>query len=164
MISAIVAVDENWGIGYNGDLLAHIPDDLKRFQQLTTNHVVIMGRKTWDSLPNKPLKNRLNLVISSQPRGVLEDMSMRISLEEAKIRLNHLDDDEEWFIIGGGEIYHEFLPQCDRVYVTKILKKFENVDTYFPNLDISPNWAPGMISGIYTYKDLSYQFWEYDSI
>ena len=164
MISAIVAVDENWGIGYNGDLLAHIPDDLKRFQQLTTNHVVIMGRKTWDSLPNKPLKNRLNLVISSQPRGVLEDMSIRISLEEAKIRLNHLDDDEEWFIIGGGEIYRKFLPQCDRVYVTKILKKFENVDTYFPNLDISPNWTPAMISEIYTYKDLSYQFWEYDSI
>ena len=164
MISAIVAVDENWGIGYNGDLLAHIPEDLKHFQQLTVNHVVIMGRKTWDSLPNKPLKNRLNLVISSQPRGVLEDMSMRSSLEEAKIRLNHLDDDEEWFIIGGGSIYQEFLSVCDRVYVTKIFKDHENVDTYFPNLDKSDEWTPACCSDIRTSNDLSYQFWQYDRI
>lgn len=163
MISAIVAVDENWGIGYNGDLLAHIPNDLKYFKELTTNHVVMMGRKTWDSLPNKPLKDRLNLVITSGERQYGEGACF-IGMAEAMARLAHLEEDDEWFIIGGGSIYEQLLPLCDRVYVTKILKKFENVDTYFPNLDISPNWAPAMVSEIYTHKDLSYQFWEYDSI
>ena len=126
MISAIVAVDNNWGIGYNGDLLEHIPEDLKYFKELTTGHVVVMGRKTWDSLPKKPLKDRLNIVISSQPRGPLGDMAFSIPMEEAKIRLALSSADEEWFIIGGGTIYKELLPICDRVYVTKILKDHEN--------------------------------------
>ena len=64
MISAIVAVDNNWGIGFNGNLLEHIPEDLKYFKALTTNHIIVMGRKTWDSIPVKPLKDRLNIVIS----------------------------------------------------------------------------------------------------
>ena len=65
MISAIVAVDNNWGIGYNGDLLEKIPEDMKRFKELTTNKVVIMGRKTWDSLPQKPLPDRYNVIITN---------------------------------------------------------------------------------------------------
>ena len=63
MISAIVAVDNNWGIGYNGKLLENIPNDLKHFKELTTNNIVVMGSKTWDSLPNKPLPNRFNIII-----------------------------------------------------------------------------------------------------
>ena len=142
MISAIVAVDNNWGIGYNGDLLEHIPEDLKYFQALTTGHVVVMGRKTWDSLPKKPLKDRLNIVISSQPRGPLGEMAFSIPMEEAKVRVAMAGNDEEWFIIGGGSIYKEFLSICDRVYVTKIYKDHDNVDTYFPNLDELEEWAP----------------------
>ena len=65
MYSAIVAVDNNWGIGYNGELLEHIPEDMKHFRELTEDNIVIMGRKTWDSLPTKPLPNRDNLIISS---------------------------------------------------------------------------------------------------
>ena len=164
MISAIVAVDNNWGIGFNGDLLEHIPEDLKYFKELTTSHVVVMGSKTWDSLPRKPLKDRLNVVISRQPREVLGDMSIRISMEEAKSRISAVPQDEEWFIIGGGTIYKELLPFCDRVYVTKIHKNHENVDTYFPNLDEMEEWAPGMCSSIHDYNGLSYQFWEYDRI
>lgn len=163
MISAIVAVDNNWGIGYNGDLLEHIPEDLKHFKELTTDHVVVMGRKTWDSLPHKPLKDRLNIVISSQSRGLLEGNAFTISMDEAKVRAT-MSGDDEWFIIGGGSIYKEFLPFCNRVYVTKIYKNHDNIDTYFPNLDESENWAPAMCSSIQTYKDLSYQFWEYDKI
>ena len=72
MISAIVAVDENFGIGFNGDLLEHIPEDLKRFKQLTTNKTIIMGRKTWESLPNKPLPDRQNMVIISKKRSLGE--------------------------------------------------------------------------------------------
>ena len=157
MISAIVAVDNNWGIGFNGDLLEHIPEDLKRFKELTFNKVVIMGRKTWDSLPKKPLPNRLNLVITRQGRFV-DEMTIFLSLEEIISRLNHLDDEDHWFIIGGGEIYKTLLPFCDNVYVTKIFKTYDKVDTYFPNLDNDPNWEIKEQSEVKTYKDIQYQF------
>ena len=70
----------------------------------------------------------------------------------------------DFFIIGGGQIYKELLPYCDRVYVTKIFKDHANVDTYFPNLDESDEWAPGMCSSLHNYKGLTYQFWQYDRI
>ena len=164
MVSAIVAVDNNWGIGYNGDLLEHIPEDLKRFKQLTTGHIVVMGRKTWDSLPNKPLKDRLNIVISRQPRGLLGNMAFNISMDEAKARVSLSDADEEWFIIGGGSIYQEFLSICDRIYVTKIFKDHNQVDTYFPNLDELKEWTPTTCTDVHQYKDLTYQFCQYDRI
>ena len=172
MISAIVAVDNNWGIGYNGDLLEHIPEDLRYFKELTTSHVVVMGSKTWDSLPKKPLKDRLNVVVSSKPREVLGDMSIRIDMEELMVRMIYMKrnalvnpaEEEEWFVIGGGSIYQQLLPFCDRVYVTKIYKDHDNVDTYFPNLDKSEEWAPATCGQLLTYNDLTYQFWQYDRI
>lgn len=163
MISAIVAVDNNWGIGFNGDLLEHIPEDLNYFKALTDGNVVVMGRKTWDSLPKKPLKNRLNIVITSQERH-FDDMTAFIPFGEAVSRMKHLNNDDNWFIIGGGQIYKELLPYCDRVYVTKIFKDYPNVDTYFPNLDEMDDWAPAACSSIHDYKDLTYQFWQYDRI
>ena len=164
MISAIVAVDNNWGIGYNGDLLEHIPEDLKYFKELTTSHVVVMGSKTWDSLPKKPLKDRLNVVVSNKPREVLGDMSIRIDMEELMMRMIYMKrnalvnpaEEEEWFVIGGGSIYQQLLPFCDRVYVTKIYKDHENVDTYFPNLDESEEWEAFCNGGPLAYKDFSY--------
>ena len=164
MISAIVAVDNNWGIGYNGDLLEHIPEDLKYFKELTTGHVVVMGRKTWDSLPQKPLKDRLNIVISRQPRGPLGEMAFTISMGEVKICFALSGNDKEWFVIGGGSIYQELLPFCDRVYVTKIYKDHDNVDTYFPNLDKLEEWASATCGQLLTHNDLTYQFWQYDRI
>ena len=107
MISAIVAVDENFGIGFNNQLLEHIPEDLKRFKQLTTNKTIIMGRKTWESLPNKPLPNRLNIVITSKERS-LEEMTAFIPFEEAYARATHTLPEDEWFIIGGGSIYKKY--------------------------------------------------------
>jgi dihydrofolate reductase len=103
MISAIVAVDNNWGIGYNGDLLEHIPDDMKFFKKLTTGNVVIMGRKTWDSLPVKPLPDRLNLVITRQGRDI-DCMTCFIDMDEAKVRaaMARHDPEDNWFVIGGG--------------------------------------------------------------
>ena len=161
MISAIVAVNNDWGIGYNGDLLEHIPEDLKYFKTLTTGHIIVMGSKTWDSLPKKPLPDRLNIVITHNERH-FDEMTAFIDLNEAMIRLKAADD--ECFIIGGGSIYKQLLPLCDRVYVTKIYKSHEQVDTYFPNLDESNEWAPGACGPIQTYKDLTYQFWQYDRI
>lgn len=163
MISAIVAVDKDWGIGYQGQLLEHLPPDMKYFKELTTNHVVVMGRRTWDSLPNKPLKDRLNLVITSGERQYGE-MTCFIGMAEAMARLAHVDDDEEQFIIGGGTIYKELLPICDRVYVTKIEKYHKNIDTYFPNLDKDSNWEVSTCTELRDYKDIPYAFLTYDRI
>ena len=170
MISAIVAVDNNWGIGFNGDLLEHIPEDLKYFKALTTDHVVVMGRKTWDSLPVKPLKDRINIVISNSmfpfqgtyEWDVIKHLSLCMSMNYAKDYIRSSDD--EIFIIGGGTIYKELLPFCDRIYVTKIFKDHDNVDTYFPNLDALADWTPAACGPIQEYKDLTYQFWQYDRI
>jgi dihydrofolate reductase len=164
MISAIVAVDNNWGIGFNGDLLERIPEDLKYFQQLTTGNVVVMGRKTWESLPKKPLPNRWNNIITRQHiNNFTSDIINYRTLEDMQNFMLKYSS-YNYFIIGGGEIYKELLPLCDRVYVTKINKSHENVDTYFPNLDESEEWAPASCSPIYDYKDFTYQFWQYDRI
>ena len=162
MISAIVAVDNNWGIGFNGNLLEHIPEDLKYFKELTSGHCVMMGRKTWDSLPKKPLPNRKNYIISNSQPAILGDNTIRFQMDDAITFLNYVWEDV--FIIGGGVIYKELLPYCDRVYVTKIFKDYGQVDTYFPNLDKSDEWAPAMQSALHTHKDLTYQFWQYDRI
>ena len=163
MISAIVAVDENFGIGFNGDLLEHIPEDLKRFKQLTTNKTIIMGRKTWESLPNKPLPDRLNIIVTSKERS-FEEMTVFTSFEEVYSRATHIMPEDEWFVIGGGSIYKEFLPICDKVYLTKIMVSHENVDTYFPNIELMDNWKCVEQSEIKQYNDISYQFKTYSRI
>lgn len=174
MLKAIVAVDENWGIGYNGNLLASIPDDLKHFKKLTMGNIVIMGRKTWDSLPVKPLVNRHNVIISkSIPETKLPQIITDREDPVTFLQMNSLIQnwekikrfsDKEIFIIGGGEIYKQLLPYCDQVYITKIYKNFENVDTFFPNLDATGEWVAKPIDVPHTYNDLTYQFWVYDRI
>ena len=122
MISAIVAVDENWGIGSNNELLESIPEDLRRFKKLTDENTVVMGRKTWDSLPVKPLPNRFNIVVSRQEQQYEPNSFTWVTTLEKCIQTMLNDDIDEYFIIGGGQIYKELLPFCDRVYVTKIFK------------------------------------------
>lgn len=164
MISAIVSMDENNGIGFNGQLLEKIPEDLRRFKLLTQEKIVVMGRKTWDSLPKKPLPNRLNIIISNKIK-IIDTFTISMSIKEIKSRLKYAskDQDEEWFIIGGGQIYNELLSFCDRIYITKIYKKYENVDTYFPNID-EQKWNIVHQSEILTYNNLQYQFLTYDRI
>ena len=165
MISAIVAVDNNWGIGFNGHLLERIPLDIARFKNLTENHIVVCGRKTWDSIPKKPLSDRLTIVISRNGFKV-EPGAIFLDMPHLKVHLEHIknNDEIEWFIIGGGEIYKELLPYCNRVYITKIYKDCDNVDTYFPNLDQNEEWKHGNTSLKGLYKDLSYQYIEYNRI
>ena len=166
MISAIVAVDEDWGIGFNGELLEKIPEDMKYFKELTTGNTVVMGRKTWDSLPIKPLPNRGNFIISRETPLLMENKAIRMNLDMIKDTME-ANKDENYFIIGGGQIYKELLPLCDRVYVTKIFKSYENVDTYFPDLDepeMWDTWKPVHMGKTKVYKDLLYQFWTYDRI
>ena len=164
MISAIVAVDENWGIGFNGELLEKIPEDMKQFRLLTHKRTILMGRKTWDSLPKKPLPDRLNLVITREERK-FDNMTVFINMEEAKVRAKEAakNHNDEWFVIGGGQIYKELLPFCDRVYITKIFKSHNNVDTYFPTLE-QKEWEITHQSEILTFNDLQYQFLTYDRI
>lgn len=160
MIAAVVAADENWGIGSNNELLAHIPDDLKNFKRLTENNVIIMGRKTYESLPNKPLPNRTNIVISSKNHMLEDKGTLFVSMDFIKMFLETQSNDalSDCFVIGGGMIYKELLPYCEKVYVTKIHKSFNNVDTYFPNIDNMPEWEMTMVSEIRKYNDIEYQF------
>ena len=162
MVSAIVCVDSNWGIGSNGDLLIRIPEDMKHFKKLTTGNVVVMGRKTWESLPNKPLPNRLNLIVTSKERTV-DFMTAYINIEEALVRarMASKDPEDEWFVIGGGQLYKELLPICNKVYVTKVNHAYQNVDTYFPNIDNIPEWEMESASEIKEYNDVEYQFYTY---
>ena len=165
MISAIVAVDNNWGIGYNGELLEHNPVDMKHFKHLTETNLVICGRKTWESIPNRPLSRRLAIVITNKGFKV-EPGAIFLDMHHAMAHIKAVKDDNgmEWFVIGGGEIYKQLLPYCDRVYVTKFYKDHENIDTYFPNLDVSTEWEITQSTMKQTYNNVPYQFLTYDRI
>ena len=164
MISAIVCVDENWGIGSNGDLLIHIPEDMKFFKEKTIGNTVIMGRKTYDSLHKKPLPNRENVVITNKP--MLKDGIVFANLNRVKDVFEFMNKFNEqaynnMFIIGGGQIYKELLPYCEYAYVTKVYRTYENVDTYFPNIDKMQEWEIECQSEIKEYNDVKYQFYTY---
>jgi len=134
MISIIVAMSKNRVIGKDNKLIWHLSEDLKRFKSITTNNVVVMGRKTHLSI-GKVLPNRLNIILSRDMnwRNPLGDgCVVCYSIEEVLEKFKHRD----LFIIGGEEIYRQFLPYCDKIYLTLIEKEFEG-DAYFPSLDDS---------------------------
>jgi len=131
MISIIVAVSEDLGIGKNNELLWHIPEDLKRFKKITYGKTVIMGKRTWESLSKKPLPGRKNVVITDIPNEDFSGAVMAYSVDDA---LNKCEKEEEIFIIGGGSIYTQFMPLADRLYVTHVHKK-RPADTWFPKID-----------------------------
>jgi dihydrofolate reductase len=133
MISIIVAVSDDWGIGKNNELLWHIPDDLKRFKRLTTGNVIIMGKKTWESLPKRPLPDRKNIVLTDIPDENIEGSITAYSIEDA---LSKCDKNKEIFIIGGGSIYRQFMPLADRLYISHVHKKAP-ADIYFPEIDLN---------------------------
>ncbi|HXH99978.1 MAG TPA: dihydrofolate reductase [Sphingobacteriaceae bacterium] len=130
IISNVVVVDENLGIGKNNGLLVHFPADLKHFKRITTGHTVIMGRKTYDSV-GKALPNRRNIVITRQKDYVLADAEVKHSLSEA---LDICKDENEVFVVGGAEIFKQALPESDKIYLTRIHKSFD-ADTFFPEID-----------------------------
>ena len=133
-MKAIVATDKFWGIGKNNQLLFHIPDDLKFFKNKTEGKVVLMGRKTFESLPGgSPLPNRLNLVLTNKGSLRTNGTSLYIgNWEEIKVILNKYDPDDI-YVIGGQSIYTKFLHQCDEIFVTRYYKVFKP-DVFFPNL------------------------------
>lgn len=132
MISIIVAIDQNNAIGQKGGLLCHLPNDLLHFKNITSGNTVIMGKRTYLSLPRRPLPNRPNIVISDIQGEQIEGAIMAYSIEDA---LRLANPDKENFIIGGGTIYRQFMPIADKLYITRIHHAFPLADTFFPTID-----------------------------
>lgn len=157
----IVAVDNRWGIGNKGDLLVSIPQDKKQFQALTMGGVVVGGRKTMEGLPGgTTLKGRTNMILTRRGDYTYSDALVVHSVEEALEELKKYSGDSI-YVIGGGQIYREFLPYCDQIYVTKIDYSYE-ADTFFPNLDEDSEWEMTQISEEQTYYNLEYYFTIYE--
>lgn len=160
MINMIAAVDSNWAIGKDNKLLVSIPDDMKFFRETTTGQVVVMGRKTLESFPNgKPLKNRVNIVLTNKADYEVDGAVVLHSIDEVKEELKNYSD-KEIYIIGGESIYRQLLPICERAFITKIDYEY-SADAYFPNLDKEEDWEMVSESEEQTYFDICFAFCEY---
>ena len=134
MLSIIACISKKHrAIGYENQLLYHIKSDMTRFRELTTGHTIIMGRKTFESLPNGALPNRRNIVIS-KTREQITGCEVFASLEEALEARKEAAEDE-CFIIGGASIYEQALPFADKLYLTIVEKEPEAADTFFPEIN-----------------------------
>ena len=160
-MNLIAAVDRNWAIGYRNELLVRIPEDQKWFRETTTGKAVIMGRKTLESFPGKrPLKNRLNIVITGDSNYKAEGAVVVHSIDEA-IEAASDYASEDIYVIGGESIYRQMLPLCDTAHITKIDYSYR-ADAYFPNLDKDEEWKITDTSDERTYFDLLYEFIKYE--
>jgi len=132
-INIIVAIGKHYEIGLSNDLLCHIKPDLQYFKKTTKNHIVIMGRKTFLSLPNGPLKNRDNIIITRDNGFSHDGAHIAKSIEESLEIASKLNEngDKKIFVIGGASIYEQFLPLAEKLYITHIFEDFE-ADVYFP--------------------------------
>lgn len=136
IISIIVAMAENNAIGKDNQLLWHIPNDLRHFKKTTTGHTIVMGSKTFNSMPFKPLPNRRSVVITRQQNGNFPKSEVAHSIEEA---ISLMDDNRENFVIGGGSIYEQFMPLAQKMYLTIVHKPFD-AEVFFPEI----NWDEWM--------------------
>lgn len=161
-MKAIVAVDENYGIGKNNELLFHIPDDLKFFKQTTLNKIVVMGRKTFTSLPNsKPLADRTNIVLTrdTEFENGYDNVITCKSIEDLLEKLKEYDTNDV-FVIGGGKVYKKLLPLCDTIIMTKV-KAEKDADVYFPYIERKKEWILAEATGRNSYKGIEYQYCTY---
>jgi len=145
MLSIIVAIAENYAIGKKGDLLCHLPADLKHFKEITSGKTVVMGERTFWSLPKHPLPNRRNIVLTDVPGKTFEGAEAVYSLKELVESLelnveisseveNKEFHKEEAFVIGGGMVYRQMMPLADKLYITHIHHSWEDADTFFPEI------------------------------
>lgn len=156
-MNAIVAVDENWGIGRNGQLLARISADLRRFKALTTGHAVILGRKTLQTFPGgRPLPGRENLIMSTTMDAAPEGAKVFRDLDSL---LDYAPEDA--FVIGGETVYRELLPYCGKAYVTKIHQTFD-ADAFFPALDDLDGWKVTETEGPFEESGLRFSYVTYE--
>ena len=160
-MNLIAAVDSNWGIGKNNQLLVKIPADMKFFRETTTGKVVVMGRKTLESFPNgQPLKNRVNIVLTHDKTYQVKDAVLVYSLEELWKELEKYES-ENIYVIGGESIYDQLIDACNVAHITKIDYAYD-ADAHFPNLDERPGWQITQDSEEQTYFDLIYHFYKYE--
>lgn len=160
-MNLIAAVDKNWAIGRRGQLLVSIPGDQQLFRQETVGKVIVMGRKTLESLPGgQPLAGRTNVVLTRDPGFQKKGCEIFHSLGEALEYLKQFAS-EDIYVIGGAEIYEQFLPYCDTAHITWIDYEYE-ADCWFPNLDRVPGWTVTAVSDEQTYFDLCYEFRRYE--
>ena len=168
MISIIVARDLNYAIGKNNNLIYHIKEDMKRFKELTTNHIVIMGRKTKDSLPKGYLPNRTNIILTNNATKrqfpILDDtinMDGYISYcSNIDTLINTYENSkEEVFVIGGDSIYKQFLPYANKIYLTEIRSSCQEADTFFKFNEL--NYDIDKYDTYVTNEGLKYSFIDY---
>jgi len=156
-MNLIAAVDLKWGIGNNLELLERIPEDMKYFKEKTQGKIIVMGRTTFESLPNKnPLEQRINIVLTKNKKIKCEGVILCYSLEELFIELKKYKD-EDIFIIGGESIYAQLISHCDRAYITKIYKDHV-YDSVLENLDNNMQWQKVSTSEKRKFKQIYYSF------
>jgi dihydrofolate reductase len=159
-MKAILSADMNWGIGYKGNLLKRVPEDMRFFAKMTRGKVVVMGRGTLESFPGKqPLKDRVNIVLTRSASFDREGLIICRSLGELFERLEDYPPDDV-YIIGGESIYTQLLPYCSEVYVTRFEKKFE-ADRHFPNLDCQENWELASESAESSFEGMKFKYLRY---
>ncbi len=162
-MNTIVSVDNNWGIGYNGDLLFHVSEDMRYFKSMTIGKVVIMGENTFYSLPNqKPLKDRVNIVLSDKTGLYIDDVTVCNSLNELLKDIEKYNTDEV-FVVGGQAIYELMLPYCKFAYVTQFYAE-KTADKHFPNLAESKEWQLNSRSEPLENNGLIFTFDKYEKI
>jgi dihydrofolate reductase len=138
MIRAILACDENWGIGKSGALpWPHNPADLKWFKASTLNHTIVMGKATWDSLPVKPLPNRVNVVVSSS--NILAKVDV-VSISDLRRRVSSMDTEQDMWIIGGARLIEGMMDYIDEFHLSQIKGNY-NCDTFLPSTLIQENYS-----------------------
>lgn len=132
MLSLIVAIAENNAIGIAGDLLCYLPNDLQYFKRQTSGCTVVMGKRTFYSLPKRPLPNRRNIVLTTDTAFTYDNTEVAHSVADV---MDMIAADEQAFIIGGGVVYRQFLPLVDKLYITHIHHIWDDADTFFPEID-----------------------------
>lgn len=159
----IAAVDKNWGIGKNNRLLVSIPEDMQLFRQETAGKAVIMGRRTFEGLKDKsPLYGRENFVLTRSSSYDAKGARVCGSVSEALEAVRDFDDGDI-YVIGGGQIYEQFLPYCSEAHITKIDYVYD-ADTFIDNLDVSADWKITASSEEKTYFDIVYEFVKYERV
>lgn len=152
MLNIIVACDINNAIGYQNELLCKLKDDMKHFKEVTTEKLVVMGRKTWESIGSKPLPNRVNIVMSRELEIDSSQFDTTVYVSDRMEEIITVSKVVDVFVIGGEEIYRMFLPYADRVIMTKIHHEFKNADTWFPFYDFS-EWESDLNDFSFYHKD-----------
>ncbi|MBR5230515.1 MAG: dihydrofolate reductase [Firmicutes bacterium] len=159
-MNMIVAADKNWGIGRNGDLLTNLPGDLKYFKERTLGKVVVMGRKTLESLPGgKPLPGRTNIVLTGNRDFVQEGCTVVHSIEEMRAECSKYEPDNV-MLIGGAMLYNLLMEECESLFITKMDGEFE-ADVFIKNADELSDYKIVWQSEIQEENGIKYQFLEY---